>query len=385
MTETVRFGLTLGSNLTDHDKQVIDAILAAYEVHDHRNGANSRLTDPTAVPTATLDSTQGALLGGTTYYYRVAYRDQFGLETAASGEVSVTTPSAIAPPSAPAVTTVTGGTLGAGPTYYALSAVTANGETPLSTPTLISISDFNTVDVEGTNPFPDPAITSYNVWRQGPRASGFTKIGSITNPAVAFVDDGSVPDDQCACDPANLPPSVNLTSSTNQATLTLATADQPLFAAGALGHSWVVYRSTTSGVYPANSLVAQVTADDGMGGIVTSYIDDGLTQPSAGQPLDNSQTLTPSRPLAVTKSVSANTTASIGDIVLADATTSALTITLPGAVNGAVVNVKKVDGSVHAVTIAPPTGTIDGQATFVISQPYESIECVSDGTNWFII
>lgn len=299
MTATVRFGLTLDDELTDHDKRVIDAVLAALEIHDHSGG--TRLTDPTAAPDLTLDTTAGSLLGGTTYYYRLAYRDRAGLETAASAESSITTPTQVDVPSAPAVESIAGGTLSPGPTYYALSAVTANGETQLSSPALITISDWNTVNVDGTDPFYDPAITAYNVWRQGPMSAGFTKIGQITDPSVTFVDDGSVPDDLCACDPANLPPSVNLTSSTNQITVSVPVADQGLLAEAGLATSWVVYRSTSSGVYDTDSMVAQVTATvnvDGTGGIVVTFIDDGTTAPLDGAPLDNSQTLLPSRDVA---------------------------------------------------------------------------------------
>lgn len=299
MTATVRFGLTLDDQLTDHDKRVIDAVLASLEIHDHKGG--TRLGDPTAEPTLELDTTTGSLRGGTTYYYRLAYRDRFGLETAASAESSITTPAQVDVPAAPAVETVAGGALGAGATYYALSAVTAAGETALSSPALITITDWNTVNVSGTDPFYDASITAYNVWRQGPSSAGFTKIGQITDPSTPFVDDGSVPDDLCACDPANLPPSVNLTSSTNQVTVTVPVADQGLLAEDGLARSWVVYRSTTSGVYDESSLVAQVTQtvnEDGTGGIVVSFVDDGTTAPLEGAPLDNSQTLMPSRELA---------------------------------------------------------------------------------------
>lgn len=299
MTATVRFGLTLDDELSDNDKRVVDAVLASLEIHDHEGG--ERLDDPGAAPDLVLDATSGSLLGGTTYYYRIAYRDRFGLETAASAESSITTPAQVDSPAAPAVETVAGGALLAGPTYYALSAVTAAGETALSSPALITISDWNTVNVTGTDPFYDPAITAYNVWRQGPMSAGFTKIGQITDPSVVFVDDGSVPDDLCACDPVNLPPALNLTSSTNQVTVSVPVADQSLLAEDGLATSWVVYRSTSSGVYDTSSMVAQVTATvnvDGTGGVVVSFIDDGTTAPLVGAPLDNSQTLLPSRAIA---------------------------------------------------------------------------------------
>jgi hypothetical protein len=83
--------------------------------------------------------------------------------------------------------------------------------------------------------------------------------------------------------------------------------------------------------------------------------------------------------------VTSNYTASNGDVVLADASAGAITVTLPTPTAGAVINVKKIDSSANAVTIDGAGATIDGQASIQITTQYESYTLVSDGSNWYII
>jgi len=86
----------------------------------------------------------------------------------------------------------------------------------------------------------------------------------------------------------------------------------------------------------------------------------------------------------VTK-VTANYTASDGEIVLVDASGGAVTVTLPTPSNGARVRVKKIDASTNTVTVSPSgTETIDGASSHTISQKNEAYEYVSDGTDWLI-
>ena len=80
-------------------------------------------------------------------------------------------------------------------------------------------------------------------------------------------------------------------------------------------------------------------------------------------------------------------TAKDREFVLADATAGAFTVTLPPVADStdAWINVKKVDVSVNAVTVAPSaTGLIDGAATKVLSTQYDSVDFYCDGSNWFI-
>lgn len=85
-------------------------------------------------------------------------------------------------------------------------------------------------------------------------------------------------------------------------------------------------------------------------------------------------------------SVSSNTTLTTGNtVVLVDASGGATTITLPAPVSGKIVHIKKTDSSLNAITISPPSGTIDGAANANLFFQYECFTIVSDGTNFFII
>jgi Major tropism determinant N-terminal domain len=88
-------------------------------------------------------------------------------------------------------------------------------------------------------------------------------------------------------------------------------------------------------------------------------------------------------------SKSANYTATSADgTILCNATSAGLTITLPtsgGVATGQVFTVKKTDSSAHTVTLAPASGTIDGQSNAIISVQYTSLSVQFDGTNYWII
>ena len=89
-----------------------------------------------------------------------------------------------------------------------------------------------------------------------------------------------------------------------------------------------------------------------------------------------------SRTVATTSSTSTIS----NDITLATAGAGGITLTLPAAASGKVVTVKKVDTGAGNVTLDPPGSvTIDGAATKVLYHQYETMTCVSDGTNWFIV
>lgn len=76
------------------------------------------------------------------------------------------------------------------------------------------------------------------------------------------------------------------------------------------------------------------------------------------------------------------------DVLLGDATSGAITITLPTAVGntGEVFHIKKIDSSVNAVTIATTSSqTIDGVTTQSIGVQYKNITVVSNGSSWSIL
>lgn len=300
MALTERFGLSRvggaaggsltgdGFKYTDQDRRTIDRILNAFETHSHTGG--DRLADPAAAPGLVLDSTNGTLAGGITYYYRISYIDRFGLETAASPEVAVATPGQVSSPSRPTlVAQSTGGTLTAGLYSYALTAESGDYETQLGPESIIQLlSDRDAIEL--TLPALPAGADSFGVWRRGPDDSGFTKIG--TTSAATILDDGTVPSDPCACDPDNLPPQENRTNSTNAVVVTVPNPALLQDAASDIAR-WRIYRATSPGGYGAKSLVAEVTDLDDDGFLVTSYTDLGGT-PAQGGPLERSQTLTPS-------------------------------------------------------------------------------------------
>jgi prefoldin subunit 5 len=74
--------------------------------------------------------------------------------------------------------------------------------------------------------------------------------------------------------------------------------------------------------------------------------------------------------------------------VLANASSGAITITLPTAsgIAGRIYVIKKIDSSANAVTITPNTGqTIDGANSYALSTQYKYVVLQSTGSNWVII
>ncbi|HSX05664.1 MAG TPA: hypothetical protein VLF69_04305 [Candidatus Saccharimonadales bacterium] len=88
----------------------------------------------------------------------------------------------------------------------------------------------------------------------------------------------------------------------------------------------------------------------------------------------------------VTKSTAYSATTS-DEVILVNAASAGVTITLPTAVgNTNLYRIKKIDSSTNFVTIATSSAqTIDGGATAVVKVQYVSVSLVSDGSNWSII
>jgi hypothetical protein len=91
----------------------------------------------------------------------------------------------------------------------------------------------------------------------------------------------------------------------------------------------------------------------------------------------------------ITKQSSTYTVTEADNTVLADASGSAFTITLPSPTNiaGRIYTIKKVGngGINNAVTINPSSGTIDGGSNFIIYNDWTFVTLQTDGTNWYII
>jgi len=73
------------------------------------------------------------------------------------------------------------------------------------------------------------------------------------------------------------------------------------------------------------------------------------------------------------------------DITLGTSGAGGITLTLPTAVSGKVVIVKKVDSGVGALTISGPTNGIDGATTKALYHQYETMTFVSNGSVWYVI
>jgi hypothetical protein len=72
-------------------------------------------------------------------------------------------------------------------------------------------------------------------------------------------------------------------------------------------------------------------------------------------------------------------------VVFCDPTGGSFTVTLPTAVgiNGKIITVKH-SGSTNNITLNTQGGNIDGETTMTLSSK-DSIDLISDGTNWQII
>ena len=91
---------------------------------------------------------------------------------------------------------------------------------------------------------------------------------------------------------------------------------------------------------------------------------------------------------SVTTETASTTLDSTDDVVLVDASGGAITITLPAAATdtGREYTIKKIDTSANAVTVdGNGSETIDNATTAVLGRPYDAIQIVSDGTEWWIL
>jgi|GEM_PF-6213059 len=239
---------------TGADRDAIDRLLAQTERHDHHLRAPSA-TLATA-PTAELASDDGVLVGGETYYYRFSVVGSDGTETVASPEVAVATPEPLVAPGIPELWVDSVSAEGdlAGIYYYALTALRGAEESilgPLGTISVVAPDGAVTIGL------PDfGEADGLRIWRMGMNDPGWTRVTTINadDGVTEFVDDGSVPPDPCACDPANLPPTgFNNGVAVYRIEVTLP-EDVDLSTASA----WRLYRSTVSGQYATASLVHEV-------------------------------------------------------------------------------------------------------------------------------
>ena len=292
-----------GGKYTLGDRLFIDRILRSLTLHDHA-GDDVQLLDPSGTPGTSLDTTSGQIPGGLNVFYRVSYIDKYGLETAASPEVVVATPAPLAVPDFPSLAAAaisdsdTNPGLGVDTFLYALTATAGAQETPLGLAAEIDL-DGSLTTVVVSYPAVQDSQDGWSIWRKGSHDPGFTRIGTGALDDVDFTDDGATAADPDAADPANSPPTTNLTNSVSA--ITVGVPDPDLLEDDATPVlRWRLYRSYSSGSYAASSLVAEINTainPDGTGGIVTEYDDDGSVALQPGQPLDVSQTTVPATKL----------------------------------------------------------------------------------------
>lgn len=252
LRETTHFGLTRygagepvsknGFAVSDSNLSTIDKLL--YAALNHTHTGDPALGNPTDPPTMLAVSTGGTLPAGTTYYYRTTFVDQWGLETAASPEGSVTTPSPISAPVAPlAVVETSSGTVTPGVYSYLIAYVDAYGGT--TTPSPLSAAQVlggvtNRIRL-GLPTLPTGAV-SINIYRSRPGQSSFYYLGN--SATTSFYDSGAAEDQTVVA------PTTNTTNASNsiQVTIPLAFIPEGCF-------SWKIYRAVSSGGYDGKSLV----------------------------------------------------------------------------------------------------------------------------------
>lgn len=291
-------GETLSKNgfaALDGDRTMLDSLLLA--IFNHRHEGGERLADPASAPTATVQTDSDGMIGADrTYFYKYAYIDANGLETAPSPEVEITTPPGSGRPSAPALTHLaTGGSLNAGKyTYRITYADLKGGESTPSDPVSISFTTDQCAGacrVQLDLPVAPSATPCINIYRakQGQTRYYFLKKIDVDpgNETIAF-DDGTVAEDLSLT-----PPTANTTASSNEITITINGGVIP---EGVI--AWRLYRTSTSGSYGNASLVHEViestseTAQD----LRATWTDVGGML-NAGSPRERSAAIGSSQPL----------------------------------------------------------------------------------------
>lgn len=120
---------------------------------------------------------------------------------------------------------------------------------------------------------------------------------------------------------------------------------------------------------------------------IKTYVLANVGTPGDGT-ITKAKLATGAKDLTISTKTSAYTLTGTDELILADATSAAFTLTLPAAsgISGRVFIIKKIDSTANKVTIdGNGAETIDGSATVDIVMQYQSFIIVSNGTNWVII
>ncbi len=140
-----------------------------------------------------------------------------------------------------------------------------------------------------------------------------------------------------------------------------------------------------SSITTANLTANRAVVSDGSGKVAVSAVTDTELGYLSGA-TSNIQTQLNAVAAPSVLSINSDVTLTANRIHLVD-TTAARNLTLPAAAANLRLWVKDASGlsETNNITVAPAAGTIDGQATLVISSNYAAKSFVSDGTNWFLI
>lgn len=255
--ETAHFGFTRVANgeplskngwsFTDLDVTKLDQLLYAAFTHSHDGGL--ALGNPSDLPTLAAVPTGGSLPAATSYFYRVSFIDEHGLETAASDEATVNTPDPISPPTAPSASVeTTGGTVAPGIYSYLVTCVdNYAGETTPSSMASAQVIGGSANQIRLDLPDLPTGAESFTIYRSRPGQSQFYLLGS-TDTTVYF-DTGITEDQSISA------PTTNTTNSANSIVVTIN--DAAFIPLGCT--AWRIYRATTAGGYDGNCLVHEVT------------------------------------------------------------------------------------------------------------------------------
>lgn len=283
--QTDHYGLSTfgpGDSLSDNgfkilgdDRKFEDQLLyLGAEGHKH-NGASSSAAAATDTLTLALHTSGGSIPASTRLFYKYAYVDNNGLESAASTEYFIDTPAAIASPNAPTLTTLTtGGTLLPGVYYYTLTAYTGTNtnETKSQVVAYITVpvtTSTNKIVLE--YPSLPSGADGWNIYRRKPGGPRYGWLTSVAAGPATYNDTGGITED---CN--RTVPVANKTNAANSIQLTLPTLTP--------GLTWVVYRSFVTGQYD-NGLLHHVVEETFTGsGIITPTFTDVGNATLVGSP-----------------------------------------------------------------------------------------------------
>lgn len=257
----------------------------------HRHNGNTDTVGPPTAPSLTQFATGGFIPAGLRVYYKFAWVDGFGNESAASPEAFIDTPAAILEPGAPVFTySSTGGTLLSGQYYYVLSAYTntTTSETRATNLGLITVPvGTSTNRVTLTLPTLPTGATGWNVYRKKPGGSNYFFLKTFASGPTTYVDTGADVED---CN--RTLPRKNTTNATNRVTITLPGAT-PVVPAG---RTWKLYRTYVNGNYTSSFLhhIVEETSE-GSGIIRITYSDIGIGTTSGSPPSSSQITNSPSK------------------------------------------------------------------------------------------